>query len=440
MPGTYSVNDEGRVEAHLHATWDGSASFGFSAGPELPPLLHGESFGEHINLVGPRLGRSKGGMRSLGDITLHADYALEGFAFLSEHELAFTDLRLRFTDQDEWTGWDRFAVSHQIGSLTDVSASLRPVDELAAEVDGGVLRLVDASRVVYDPIKRRWELATRSMFELHLDEPLPIGAIFDRYAYPLQVALLSASGRLPGVASMAGTNTTWDFASGNTRVTPRWFQVRLFHGPLDTAHISNLTFLHRLGDLDFPTHLPRLLRVVEVHRFALSHYALLHAEHAAGGHLARFGVAVQMIEAFDRTLHPLDTGTVSLEARLKRLEHETGGLIDLVIGNRRWRGEVAQLRNFALHGDIHAVDVLRDQRPLVAASEALLMLFETRFLVEIGIQPDQAQKLVTGRVHHWTIVQAITSNYPALTAMLETERLRHGRKKGSGVNRTAASR
>jgi len=431
VPGTYRVDDQGRVEAHLHSTFDGEASPLFGMDPDFPSMLHGEVLREAVTLVGCRITGQRGGLSDQCDAVVSADYALEGFGFLDEDELEFTEVRLRFTDQDVWTGWDRFAVAAgDRRRLTEMGAVLRDVPEVEARVDRGVLKLVDGSYVNQEHDAHRWVLQSRSYFEFRFDRPLPIREVFDRYAYPLQVMLLSASGRLPGVAAMAGTNSEWDFGKGSEQLPSRWFEVRRFHGPLETPRASDLAYLHRLSDLEFGIHMPALLDAVDKHRFALGHYGLLHADRFVGGNPARFGVATQLIDAFDRTLHPQDRGDPAFEARLKRLEDESGNLIDGIVGNRKWRGEVAALRNFVVHGDVHAHEVLRDQRPLVAGTEALLLLFEVRFLVEFGVQPDRAKALATGRVHHWTIEKAITDNYPSLTALVQQERHRHRGRRG----------
>ena len=224
---------------------------------------------------------------------------------------------------------------------------------------------------------------------------------------------------------MAGTNSKWDFGEGSDRLLSRWFQVRRFHGPLETPRVSEIQYLHRLRDLDFGVHMPALLAAVDRHRFALGHYGLLHSDRFVGGNPVRFSVVTQLIDAFDRALHPNDRKEPSFDARLKRLEDESGNLVDGIIGKRKWRVEVGRLRNIVVHGDRHAHEALRDQRPLVVGYEALLLLFEVRFLVEIGLSPERAKSLVTGRVHHWTIEQAITENYPALSDLIARD---HSRK------------
>jgi hypothetical protein len=431
VPGTYRVDDQGRVEAHLHSTFGGEASPLFGMDPDFPSILHGEILREAVTLVGCRITSHRGGLSDQRDAAVTADYALEGFGFLDEDELEFSEVRLRFTDQDVWTAWDRFAVATDDGrKLTDVGAVLRVVPVLEARIDRGVLKLVDGSYVNKEHDAHRWVFQSRSYFEFHFDRPVPIREVFSRYAYPLQVMLLSASGRLPGVVAMAGTNSTWDFGEGSRRLPSRWFEVRTFHGPVETPHASDLKYLHRLSDLDFGVHMPALLGAVDKHRFALGHYGLLHADRFVGGNPARFGVAAQLIDAFDRTLHPLDRGDRAFEARLKRLEDESGNLVDSIVGNKKWRGEVAALRNLVIHGDLHAHELLRDQRPLVAGTEALLLLFEVRFLVEFGMEPVKASALATGRVHHWTIAQAITDNYPSLSALIRQEQHRRGGRRG----------
>lgn len=425
VPGTYRVDDEGRIEAHVHEMFSEESASIFGVDPDFPALLHGVVMDEAVTLVGSRVTAQFRGLTKQRDATISADYALEGGGLLDPCDLAFTDVRLRFTDQETWTGWDRFAVS--VGGhrpITDIGAVLRTVPDFMANIDGGTLRLVDGSYVNQEHDAHRWALQSRSYFEFHFHSPVPIAEVFDRFAYPLQVMLMSASGRLPGVASMAGSNTEWDFGEGGEQLPSRWFQVRRFHGSLDTPRATDLKYLHRLSDLDFSVHVPALLKAVDRHRFALDHYRLLHSDPFMGGHLMRFGIATQLIDAFDRTLHPLDRKGPSFEARLKRLEDESGNLIDSIIGNKKWRSEVVCLRNLVVHGDVHAHEVLRDQRPLVVGHEALRLLFEVRFLVEFGLSPDRAKSLAARRAHHWTIDKAITANYPALRALVGTDRHR----------------
>lgn len=430
VPGSYRVDSEGRIEAHVHEMFDGERVRLFDVDPDFPTLLKGNVMGQAVMLVGTRVTEQRGGLTHQRDATLTADYALEGFGFLDPGDLAFTDVRLRFADQEVWTGWDRFAVmADDQPRMTDLGAVLREVPELEAQIADGTLSLVDGSYVNQEHDNYRWVLQSRSYFEFRFHDPVPIAEIFDRFAYPLQVMLMSASGRLPGVTGMAGQNTEWDFGKESDRLPSRWFEVRRFHGSLNTPRATDLKYLHRLGDLDFAVHMPALLDAVDRHRFALGHYGVLHSDRIVGGHLVRFGIVTQLIDAFDRTLHPLDHNDRSFEVRVKRLEDESGHLIDSIIGNKRWRNEVAKLRNLVIHGDVHAHEILRDQRPLMVGYEALLLLFEVRFLVEIGLSPAKAKSLATGRVHYWTIKQTIIEHYPTLQAVIDQDRRRRQRRK-----------
>lgn len=427
VPGTYRVDSEGRVEAHIHGAFDGERGHLFDPDSSFPTLLQGRVMKEAVTLVGVRVTAQGNVLTKQRDTTVVANYALEGFGLLGLDELTFTDVRLRFTDQDIWTGWDRFAVmANDWMPIADVGAVLRDVPKVEANIEGGTLRLVDGSYVTQEHDAHRWVMQSRSWFEFHFDEPLAISEVFARYVYPLQVMLMSASGRQPGIVSMAGTNETWNFGDEG-HLPSRWFQVRRFHGPLETTHVSDLQYLHRLRDLDFGVHMPALLKAVHQHRFALGHYQHLHADRFVGGYPVRFSVATQLIDAFDRTLHLADRADHSLDFRLKRLEEESGKLVYSIIGNRQWRGQVADLRNIVVHGDAYAHEVLNDQLPLVVGYKALLLLFEVRFLVEIGLSTEQAKSLVTGRADHWTIKKAITENYASLKEIStrEQERKRH---------------
>jgi len=420
VPGTYKVDDKGRIEVHIHDTWDGNASFAFAPDPEFPTMLHGEVFREAVTLVDCQVVSSKTTTTSQQDVVLRPRYAIEGGFFLDPDELSLTDVHLRFTDQDAWTEWDAFAVNQErssVGLDEAMSTFVRPADR-EVRVNGGTLRLVDDSYVRQDVGAHRWVLQSRSRFEVHVDNPVAIDELMSRYAYPLQVLLLSATGRMPGLMSMRGTNTAWAFKDGGDPQVSRWATVRCFHGGDGNLPSGSIRYLHRLQDLDFTTHLPRIFDAVEAHRYSFEHFAAIHSE-KAGGHLSRFVALTQLVDSFDRSLHPDDRGHRSFDGRLKRLEDESGNLIDSVVGNRLWRNQIRRLRNIVVHGDESAPHLVRDPRPLVAGSEILLLLFEIRFLVEIGFASDAAKSLVEKRGTHWRITSTIKENYPHLVSLVK---------------------
>ena len=431
VPGTYHVDEEGRVEAHTHRLFDDQPPPLFGAGRGVPQMLVGRSGSNAVTLVGARA-VSGSGWNMEWDTCLRANYSLEGYLLLEEEDLYFTDVRFRFADQDVWTGWERFDVQtrHDL-TVEGLAATLQDVPVAEARVPGGTLRLVDASYAHEDHAARRWTLQSRSEFELHFDEPVAIGEIFDRYAYPLQVMLMAASGRLPGMVSMAGTNAEWEIPEDGVPIPTRWFTVRHFHGPIEEARSSDIRYLFRLQDLDFSRHLPALIEAVDKHRFALGHYAVLCSEGFVGGLPVQFGMATQLIDAFDRTLHPGDVGDPAFEARLKRLEDECGNVVDAILKTRGWRGQVGRLRNTVVHGDRFAHELLRDQRPLVVAYHALMVLFEVRFLVAIGLDAATAGSLTTRAVRHWMKEKDLTENYPALVEFDKRQQDRRPAKRSS---------
>lgn len=417
VPGTYQFDDDGRIEIHVHSFFADEQDRFLGPSRTFPSVLQGKGVGRghYITAVNCRQVEGLGGFGDVRDATVRATYALEGFFFLDEEDLALTHLRLRFVNQDTWTGWRRFSVKDNgLGPLEDVSAIARNNPEYVARLDAGELRLFDHSHVCENFDRQRWEFQSCSAFEFQFDETVRISEIFNRYVYPLQIMLLSASGRLAGVVEMSGTNTSWEFSDGSNEPPSRWLNIRHIHGDLDPPRRNDLNYLHRLSDINFEEQISQFLKAVNKHEFCLEHYRLLHAEHFAGGHLARFSVAIQLVDAFDRTLHPEDRKDQRLPFRLKRLDAESGGLVESVIGNKNWKNDIAQFRNFVVHGDVNARQVLRDKRSLIAAYEVLLLLFEVRFLVEVGFSQSEATSLIERRPEHWRIRQNIKMYFPTI--------------------------
>src|SRR5690625_3555514 len=233
VPGTYQFDDDGRIEIHVHSFFADEQDRLLGPSRNFPSFLQGKGVGRdhYITAVNCRQVEGLGGFGDVREATVRATYALEGFFFLDEEDLALTHLRLRFVNQDTWTGWRRFSVKdNDSRPLEDVSAIARNNPEYVARLDAGELRLFDHSHVYENFERHRWEFQSRSTFEFRFDEPKPISEIFNQYAYPLQIMLLSASGRLPGVIQMSGTNTGWELSDGSNGPPSRWLNIRRAHG------------------------------------------------------------------------------------------------------------------------------------------------------------------------------------------------------------------
>lgn len=423
--GTYKVDANGRVEAHVFELFPDEKMSLFGPKDSIPSVLHGEVLGEGVTLVGCRVNQHRSGMTSQRDLTLSADYSLEGFGVLDPEELKFTHLKFRFTNQEEWTQWNRFSVMEdQSFRLNDLGVVLRNAPKYIANIDGSELELVDHSTVAYEHEAHRWILQSRTYFEYRFKSSISIDEALDRFVYPLQVMLLVACQMLPGLIDVAGHDRNWNFGSAPARRPSEWFQLRRYHGPVERPAISSLNYLFTLDDFEFASQMPKVIQAVNTHRYALSRYAYIRSDRFVGEYKERFSVAAQLIEAFDRTLRPDGKESGAFDKCLKHMEDESGNLVDRIIGNKKWRGELAVLRNIVLHGDSNADNDLRDQHPLVVGYEALMLLFEVRFFVELGFEPERAKRLVTRRANHRSIERAIQNGYPSLTLLVKAAQQR----------------
>jgi len=149
--------------------------------------------------------------------------------------------------------------------------------------------------------------------------------------------------------------------------------------------------------------------VVNRHRYSVEHFEALKGRGAVG-YLAQFVAAAQLVESFDRSLHD-DQGRRGLDARLRRLSGETGGVLDEIIGHKRWAKHVARVRDIVVHGLDTSEQLTRDVRSIQVATDILLLLFEARLLVEFGFDTSKAKALIERRLKHWEIKANITQNY-----------------------------
>lgn len=420
VPGVYRVTELGQIEAHIYDSDLSVSKHPRFSHSKLPEVLHGDAPTGYLTLVTPRIGGSiqESSCPADWDTRVTGEYLIEGDTFLESEQLCFTRVRFRFADQDVWTDWDRFDVKpDEYYPHRSVSASMRDVPKFEAVIGNVTLALIDDSSV-FRGRRHEWTLRPRSAFELRSDTPIPITDIFDMYAYPLQLLLMSASGKLPGLIDMAGSIESNNSAELEGQGGPPWYEVFRYHGRKSDLSLSDLRYLHRLADFDFATQVPRVIHAVNRHRLALEHYRLLCSEGLQEVSPARFTTAIQMVEAFGRTLHP-DAKSRDLLYWLKTLEEECGQPISTLIGSKKWRQHVRELRNIIVHSDRRAYEVTRDSAAVAAAYEVLLLLFEIRLLIEFGMTPASAQALVKRRPQNGYIEKTIIKNYPRLCRIVE---------------------
>jgi hypothetical protein len=290
------------------------------------------------------------------------------------------------------------------------------------------------------------------MWRLEFDEPVAIDRILREWITPLQFLILSATGRPSAIETFGATNSTWSVPN-ERHSSERWVRVRLGRPPAVQGKPQQAyDLLHRASDFELGRQLPLAVDAVNRHRYPVEHFAALKGQ--PGGPLARFVAAAQLVESFDRTLHDdpkkPDQGEriqgitrtlkeqavpaayrnyikssltyfhePSLERRLRRLDKESGDVIS-GIAPRGWSTDVARLRNIVVHGLRPSETLTRDARPVQVGTEILMLLFECRWLLEMGFSKKQIVDLVEGRVNHWIIKTTIQDNYEALKEIAES--------------------
>ncbi|WP_024287211.1 HEPN domain-containing protein [Cellulomonas sp. KRMCY2] len=420
VPGSYKVDDAGRIEVRLYENWDDQGSLALMPAEDFPTILYGEVFREAVTLVGCRDLGGKTTVTSQQDVRIGVDYGVEGFVYLSEDELALTEVRFCFTDQEAWTGWSPHQVEQSRGAngLERASVRFERPPDLEVGVDGGLLQLQDDSYLHEDSVTRRTTLQIRSRFAYRFDEPVPIPEIMTRYAYPLQILLLTATGNMPGAMSIVGTNPAW-FAHGKpATVHSEWVSIRRYHGGPRGLAPGSLRYLHLLDDFDFVAQLPQVLEAVARHRLAFERYAEMLSEHSVGD-LSRFVAMTRVIDAFDRSRHPDKKRTGRFKEPVMRLDDEAGGFVGRLVGRvPDWGFYIAELRNVVLHGVERTRDLVPDPRPLFAATEALELLFEMHVLVEFGFTVERAAALVERRHPFWARRKTIDECFPVLVGFV----------------------
>lgn len=342
--------------------------------------------------------------------------AFEG-KHLTREEMTFTDVSVRFWDQEVWSEWAAFPGEPSYGEDERLRLTIdyAPQSEHHATVGDVRIELLDGSLWGQTKGGRDWHLSSQSRFRLTFPEPVDYDAILNEWLMPLETLIVTTTGRLSGLRSLRLRHRDWPIGPGEGRYEVGWVTART-RQPRRGAErdLDPMQLLYRLSDMNFDAQIPAVISAANRLAYSLDHFALLRDARYNGGELARFVASCQLVDAMDSALRKYKPASKDFATTLLRLDRGVGGLLAEIVGVKKWRDHIRNVRALVVHGGETAHQLTHDARAVYAASTILLLLFEARLVVEFGFTQDQAKALITGRVNHWQYVKAIRDYYPQL--------------------------
>ncbi|WP_157741368.1 HEPN domain-containing protein [Jiangella sp. DSM 45060] len=403
----------------------------------VPNHLYGRVFGKAVTLIGTRVVNHRTVVPGGTQATVRATYALEGSLWLEPEECRYDELRIQFWDQEPWSAWA--AYSYVLSKDFHESTIKRTTpDPIVAEFPGARIQLEDATTIPMPSAGRPVELRDESAIRIKFDQPLSFEEITNVWLIPIELLIITSSRRLSGIRSLAVTNSTWQVDGKDLKGPNKWMTIRTSHSSRDgMTDLSHHDTLYTLKDLDFPSLITRASAIVNSHRYSIEQYASLMSRRQTR-HVEAFMSWVRMVESFsregdegvdgvppeklgDRDVLVSAVGSAlqemgwnarrrkpvkgivnsilgpSLEQRLLAMEREAGHPVRSLIpedDEDRWANRVAYLRNIASHGLPPSKELVNDVRQVQGATAALRVLFDTRWLVELGFPVESANQLV----------------------------------------------
>lgn len=440
--GLYWVGDDGAARITVHET--------LAEGPRLfradsIPLLHGNVLGAAVTIVNARPVDSTIPMR--GDVH-RAEYAAtlayEGY-LLGSTELAFDKARFGIGHLEEWANWKSWKDADDDHPGKAPRLEHQGVQRRSINCDGGVLSIQDGAG--WSQEDGTWTLTSACRFDLELDSSISLDDLDYRWLRPLQLLVATATATTSPLLHLWVSSTYWVVEEDEARSPGDWVRVRYRSRAAQTPpRVSSLYHRHLLRDFDAELQIPAYFPAADHHRYALERFADSVSEVAVGRETTFLNI-VQAVEALDTGLHKdvsspwqaqlsdvIDEATraagfnsrrrqtarrgaeqahiPSLSGRLRRIDAETGGCVSELAG-RGWPEDVEMLRNAVTHG--RTGEVLRKTAgALVVATEIVMFLWDLRWLMVLGFDADEAQRLVRRRVDQWSDAGLIRDNHHLL--------------------------
>lgn len=436
VPGLYWIDENGAAHATLHGQMK-AAIRPWRSAPV--PLLHGNVMGMMVTLCDSR--PIAGTMPMVGDVMrteLAAGVALEGFG-LSEEELQYDRAVFSIRGLAEWADWTTWHDLDEADFAKPPRVEHLGEQRRKIQCPGASLSLVDDG--TWSEKYGTWTFTSGCRFELDLDEPLTLDDLDYRWLRPLQLLVTTATGATAPIVHLSVANTGWQFDESESaqRRPYRRARVRFRSGAAQsTSRLSSLICRHLLSDFN-DGQLAGFFESADHHRYALERYSDASAE-MAGSRETLFLNAVQAVEALDTGLHedtpaPWQEAAVavinaataeaginsqrrraarrgaeqahvpSLSTRLRRADAELGGSVT-ELAERGWAQDVELLRNAVTHGRTGSV-LRKSSSALVVGTEIAMLLFDLRWLMVMGFDAEDANRIIKRRTNQWSDVALI---------------------------------
>jgi hypothetical protein len=139
---------------HLDSDFaEDSEEFSFLTGAadsEVYPIIHGTTADGWYTAIDSREFRSKRVWgKGLSDIVLRPYLMVKGPAFLHDHELEVTEVKLRFWDQNEWAEWQSWDIQGGTAVEPSVVVTQKTIPGSSVRVDNAIISLEDDSQRPY---------------------------------------------------------------------------------------------------------------------------------------------------------------------------------------------------------------------------------------------------------------------------------------------------
>lgn len=418
-PGTYTVEDNGKASAVFHRILGSDSIFGL----EDYEIVHGVTFGKAVTLVDSKVKKARAGFSGQqAEIQILPRIAIEGL-LLSSEELKLTEAKVRIQRQDEWIGPRLFAAQREPGDRFIRGVSYQPFPDIHAEIPGGTVSVCDFSSYReegFDVI-----VTSKTGFHFKFAEPVDLKSFIMEHLRGLQLLVTLASGKQCGLESLRFTNSGWEI-EGSRHESERWVTARMQAPEMRTTR-GKRDHLFHFSAMNWTTQAPLVFDLSVSWKYTIEQWALLLDDRFAWP-VARFAAAASAVESLDRILNPDEKyepdgelkervlaalsqtelsgkdrkkvkgalsrpKEISLAARIQRLSTLAPDAMKDVIDQPLWGDRVARLRHVVSHGLQSSEDLGKDVRPLQCATEVLLHLLESIFLLHLGFNGETLSRM-----------------------------------------------
>lgn len=348
--------------------------------------------------------------------TLRASVAFIGYAFNDTEDIKFSSCAVEYTHLEEWVNRSGFTWSLPIGATDndEYIVKYKKPEEVSAKTKNVVITIT--TTLQYRPSSFHQELHQHTFFRFQSDDSLSFNDWLNKYLVPIQdfMAIATDTPNSANRVILYQTDREVEDSQHQIRVETYFQPVRLVQANKVESLQASLMLLSLADVDDFSRVINYWFNNLEKQGIIWQLFAnMINDESKSKFTVSYFLDVVQIIDAYHNIVFPEENKRTTLTSKIERLLAVSGDAIaDIPKSTSALARQITMDRNYYTHFDTTLSSTKSDTTTLFWNTQWLILIVQSCFLREIGMNTNKIGSIIKGRQRHQAVLNYFSSNSP----------------------------